>query len=296
MQHSIKSLFAKAGLIVPLVAILFLAGCQKDGDIDSGIVPEKSQSVDDPQVKQNFVELAREIPSLAIYNKAMDKVIVIDMKENGERDFSFSSPNDGWNFSNSTGVEYVEGPQGGGILFVGPGALGSNTGGTVVAGDASLDITYTFCFSASDEGLGLDFSFTPGWDGVSSVMGIAGDFEALQNEELEDDELYDYFQGFAVYIVYDNEASGSYDILNWFEDLEDPADELEGDGFTYVIDFQNLGIYFSSDGSLNVSGGSMTFNGEYFAFTDLFEDLFNGNDPENLNLYQVEGFGTMGCN
>jgi hypothetical protein len=227
----------------------------------------------------------------------MDKVIVFSAKSQ-YKSFSFSSPNPGWNFSSTEQVYFSPAPQGGGILYLGPGSFGANTGGTVVAGNTSLDINYTFCFSASDEALGFDFGIGgPDFDGLSVVLGIAGDFEALTTGEFEEDEdPFDYFQGFAVYIVYDNEASGSYPILNWFEDLEEESDDLEGNSFAYVLAFADpAGLYFSKSGNLNVSGGSIGFEGVYWGITgNLFDDWFD--DDNNIEFVEVDGYGQMGCN
>jgi hypothetical protein len=91
-------------------------------------------------------------------------------------------------------------------------------------------------------------------------------------------------------MVYDKQAQGSYNIINWFDDLEDPAD-LEGEGFAYIIDFRNEKLFFSKSGQLNVSGGQMTFTGKYLEISaSLFED------EDNPTFREVSGFGTMGCN
>ncbi len=282
------------------MVILFAASCTKD--YETGEPLERNASVTPLTNKDDHYAInamSKRLPDLGIYNSTMDKIIVFDAESN-YKSFSFSSPNPGWNFSSTEQVYFAAAPEGGGILFLGPGSFGGNTGGTVVAGNSSLNINYTFCFSASDDALGFDFGVGgPDFDGLSVVIGIAGDFEALSTGEFEDDEVFDFFQGFAVYIVYDNEANGNYPILNWFEDLDGDPDDLEGNSFAYVLAFADpAGLYFSKSGSLNVSGGSISFEGIYWGIEgNLFDGWFEEGEGENEpEFVEVEGFGTMGCN
>ena len=159
-----------------------------------------------------------------------------------------------------------------------------------------MDIDFTFCFAASDEALGLDlFDFGGDISGVSTVIGIGGDFEALANGDVDEDaDFTDFFDGFAAYIVYANEAQGTYEVLNWLNDLDEDPDFLEDKGFGYVFDFQNEGLYFSSDGALSVQGGDITFNGEYLAITDFIFSF--GEDDDDISFDYVSGYGTLGCN
>src|SRR5690606_34219482 len=187
-----------------------------------------------------------------------------------------------------------------GVLFVSYGAFGSNTGsGTVIAGNTALNINYTFCFSVDEEALGLDLGFGDAdFDGMSGVLGISGDFEALMNGNFEDTaDIFDYFHGLAYYLVYDNEAQGNYEIINFIEDMES-AEEEEGKGFSVVYGFtsNSFALYFSKDGTLNVSGGSMDFSGNYYGI--VFENLMEADeegDLFNFDFVEVPGFGQMGC-
>lgn len=284
-----------AGMAV--IVLAFTTSCSKDEDTvrgsDNG--PAQVHAIKDKDTQDQIDRIGKEITKVGIYNETMDKFIVID--PNNSKDFSFSDPNPGWNFSNSSQVEFVPAPQGGGILFIGPGSFGENAGGTVVAGNSSVNINYTFCFSASDEAIGFDFGAGgPELDGLSVVIGIGGDFEALTTGEFEEeDDIFDFFTGIAVYIVYDNEASGNYPILNWFEDLTEDPDDLQDNGFAYVFAFQEpAGIYFSQSGSLNVSGGEISFDGVYWGITGNIFDWFDTEDE--FEYVEVDGFGTMGCN
>jgi len=289
---------AVAGMATAL--LLFSTSCTKD-DYNSGDLsnPSDTREIKDKDTRDEIRSAADQVPAISWYNSAMDKIITFDPK-NEEKSFDFSDPNPGWNTSSADDVYWQPAQNGGGILFIGPGAFGGNTGsGTVVAGNTALNITTTFCFAASEEAIGLDVGGFggPEFDGISGVVGIAGDLEALANQEFEDDdEIFDYFEGLAYYVVYDNEASGNYDILNWFDNLdgEDP-DDLGGDGFAWVYGFSpdEWSLYFSKNGQLNVSGGNINFEGNYFglvfSLNELDEDIFN------FDFVEVTGFGQMGC-
>ncbi|MGF1565323.1 MAG: hypothetical protein ACFCUH_08140 [Flavobacteriales bacterium] len=245
------------------------------------------------KAKEFMESLIERMPDIGVYNEKLDQVVVLNP---GSREFSFATPNEGWNFSSSTGTQFVPYEEGGGILILSAAAFGGNSsGGTVVAGSTALDITYTFCVSASSEAIGLDlFDYGGDFTGVSLVLGIAGDFEALVDGAVdEDSDFNDFFQGLAMYVVYDNEAQGSYDILNWIEDLDTDVDDLAGQGFSYVIDFVDFNLYFSANGELNVSGGEISFTGEYLGFFELLDSI---EDEEELEFDLVPGFGAMGCN
>ncbi|MFN8700355.1 MAG: hypothetical protein ACK500_13435 [Flavobacteriales bacterium] len=285
----------KTALAVSVLTVssALFTGCQKEQEFTGLKAPQKKVTVNADQQRM-LQDMAGRVPTLRIYDEDDNRFIDIDLKN---RNFSFSEPNDGWNLSSSDDVVWEPADGGGGILFIGAGAFGGNTGGTIVAGSTALNINYTFCFAASEEALGLDlFDTGANIDGISGVIGIAGDFEALLNDEVdEDSDFTDYFQGFAAYFVYDNEASGSYEILDWLSDLDADLSDLEGNGFGYVFGFENFSLYFSYSGTLNVSGGSIGFNGEYLGFENLDELFFNFDDEEEPEIDIVPGFGVMGC-
>jgi hypothetical protein len=285
----------KTALAVSVLTVssALFTGCQKEQEFTGLKAPQKKVTVNADQQRM-LQDMAGRVPTLRIYDENDNRFIDIDLKN---RNFSFSEPNDGWNLSSSDDVVWEAADGGGGILFIGAGAFGGNTGGTIVAGSTALNINYTFCFAASEEALGLDlFDTGANIDGISGVIGIAGDFEALLNDEVgEDSDFTDYFQGFAAYFVYDNEASGSYDILDWLSDLDGDLDDLDGNGFGYVFGFENFSLYFSYSGTLNVSGGSIGFNGEYLGFENMDELFFNFDDEEEPEIDIVPGFGVMGC-
>ncbi|MCH2197262.1 MAG: hypothetical protein MK081_00640 [Flavobacteriales bacterium] len=279
-------LFTKLGFFALAVGAMILTSCSKQEE--SNNFEYQTQTTIEQQ--RAAEQLMGQISELGVWNEERGQLYKFNLQT---REFSFADANDGWNFSNSEGPVFIENPEGGGILIIPSFSFGSNTGGTVVAGNSALDITYTFCFSASDEALGLDlFDYGGNFDGVSMVLGIAGDFEALADGDVdEDSDFTDFFQGFCLYFVYDNEAQGSYEILDWFDNLEDDLDNLDEKGFGYLIDFVNFSVYFTSEGTLDVSGGQISFTGEYFGILEILDNL----EDDTVDFDIVPGFGAMGC-
>lgn len=200
--------------------------------------------------------------------------------------FNFADPSPGYNWGTSSNITVVENPDGSEYIVLNSDGGSGNAGGTVVAGNTSLDIGMAFCFSADEDG--ADGFLLAGSDsvgtGVSLVIGIAGDFDALINGEVEEDaDITDYFWGYALYLVYTDEASGSYEVLDWTnldEDTDDKAVAL-------VFDFKNGKGYLSSQGNLNVNSNSIGFNGSYYEFGFDFNDSdseqdFGGGDRKSV--------------
>jgi hypothetical protein len=285
----------KIGLIA-LLAAGAMFSCQKEKTRVGGAAPTTLSKED------RALELASNMPIMRVVDEDRNRYIDVDfsnktlaVKDATDRDFNFGAPNPGWTFSNSNGVTWVANPDGqGGILWVDASSFGGNSGGTVVAGNTTLSIDYSFCFAASSSALGMDlFSTGATMDGVSGVIGIDGDFDALINGAVDSTSSFtDYFNGFAAYFVYDNEAQGSYPILNWLEDLSN--NDLANQGFSYVLGFQEGNFYLSDSGTLDVNGGSMTFSGTYFGLEGLFDSLFSDNG--DVEFVSVSGAGSMGCN
>ncbi|MDX9750408.1 MAG: hypothetical protein RBT71_04935 [Flavobacteriales bacterium] len=289
MSKKWHSFPAAMGAVLVLGTVL-LSGCGKEG---AAVTPRAEQVVD-PAERQRVMDMARKLPAFGVYNRPMDKVIVFRHDLDGTRSFNFvDPPQGGINFASSDGGQWTWSESQGLMVLTEPsGAFGG--GGTVVAGNTALDIQYAVCFSFDEQALGADL-FSTGINDVAGVVGIGGDFEALANGEFsEGDDLFDYFHGFAYYLVYAEQlANTDYEVLNWVEDLDqDPAD-LDGFGFAFVVSFQNDGgIYISRDGDLNVNGGSIGFNGNYYAIEGVgFFD--EGDDDPGVTV--VPGFGAMGC-
>ncbi len=282
----------KALGIAAILGTSLLAGCSKE------VVnpPAPVERITDPALQQRLLDKAAQLPGIGIYNRRMDKVIVFRHHSDGSRSFTFvDPPGTGINFASSNGGQWTWSESEGLMILTQPSSGIGAGGGTVVAGNASLDIGLAVCFTFDEEAIGMDL-FDTGINEVAGVIGIAGDFEALMNNEFsEGDDLFEYFHGFAYYLVYaDQLANTDYEVLNWVEDLDQPEEELEDFGFSFVVSFQNEGgIYLSKDGALSVNGGSIGFNGNYYAIEGV--GFFDEEDEGDADFSVVPGFGTMGC-
>ena len=168
-----------------------LAGCSKEG---ASITPQADRTLD-PAVEQRIREKLDEMPGIGIYNRTMNKVIVFKHLADGSRSFNFvDPPSGGINFASSNGGQWTWSESEGLMILTEPSTGLGGGGGTVVAGNASLDIELAVCFSFDEEGLGMDL-FSTGINDVAGVIGIAGDFDALINGDFSsgEDDLFDYF-------------------------------------------------------------------------------------------------------
>lgn len=296
MMNKIINLKSIAAVTAIAVSAFVFTACQKENLATGNPVAGKKVALSEIQ-KRNVESLAQSIPTVRLWDQANNRFMDIDIfNRKVTRDWTFANPTEGYTYAGTSTWSNADGSQMV-VLTISGTSSGSGGGGTVVAGNSALDIDYAFCFNIDVEAVGIDlFSGLGGeFDGVAGVVGIAGDFEALANNELgEDPDFEDFFQGFAEYIVYDDYADGNYEVLNWFDDLDGEPDDLEGNAFSFVIDFQNFGIYFSSGGSIDVSGSSMNFNGEYLALGDFLLDL--GEEEGEPDVTEVYGYGEMGCN
>ncbi|MBL7950810.1 MAG: hypothetical protein JNM62_03760 [Flavobacteriales bacterium] len=283
---------------LPLVGAVLLgagllAGCSKEGAVAT---PRTARTLD-PAVQQRIREQVQQLPGVGIYNRTMNKVIVFKSLPDGSRSFNFvDPPTGGIDFASSNGGQWTWSETQGLMILTEPSSGTGGGGGTVVAGDASLDIELAVCFSFDEEGLGMDL-FDTGINDVAGVIGIAGDFDALINGDFSsgEEDLFDYFHGFAYYLVYAEQlGNNSYEVLNWIDDLDQDEEDLENFGFSFVVSFQNEGgIYLSQDGELQVSGGSIGFNGNYYALEGV--GFFEEDEEGDGSASTVPGFGTMGC-
>jgi len=278
-----------------VLSVGLLAGCSKES---GNVTPAGQERITDAAMQQRLRDKAAQLPGVGVYNRRMDKVIVFKQNIDGSRSFNFvSPPTNGINFASSNGGQWTWSESQGLMILTEPSAGLGAGGGTVVAGNASLDIDLAVCFSMGEDALGEGL-FDTGVGDVAGVIGIAGDFEALMNGDFTEgeDDIFDYFHGFAYYLVYAEDLSNTdYEVLNWVEDLGQDPDDLDGFGFSFVVSFQNEGgIYISSEGSLNVNGGSIGFNGNYYAIEGV--GFFDEDGDDDGDYSVVSGFGTMGCN
>jgi hypothetical protein len=292
-----KSKLFIAGATLVASATVF-SSCQKE-QVTTGnnpyVKPAKEFTLTETQARR-VETMAASIPVVRLYDEAHNRYMDMNIFERSNRDWSFANPYEGATYAESgtwisaDGTEMV-------VINISGTSSGAGGGGTVVAGNSALSIDYAFCFNIDIEATGGDlFDFGGEFGGsVAGVIGIAGDFEALANDELgEDPDFEDFFQGFAEYIIYDDYANGSYEVLNWFDDLESDLDDLEDHAFSFVIDFSTPGIYFSQSGTISASGSSMDFNGTYLALEDFLLD-FDEEGEDEPSVSEVAGFGEMGC-
>jgi hypothetical protein len=166
----------------------------------------------------------------------------------------------------------------------------SNSTSTITAGNTSLNVQ-TLCLAVDASAYAAMFQAQSGQlpiSGISVVMGLDVDWALLQNASTAN--FGNYFHGLAYYLVYDFPASGSYNVIDWTG-----ANGITSlDGFAMVFSFgqnNNGSFYFSKTGTLNVNGGDMTYNGDYWGIEGLFNTINNG-----LTFQTYSGSGTMGCN
>ncbi len=280
-------------LSLAVVSFLF-ASCSKE----PVTMPNHSsaKAITDGKLQQQLLDKSYEIPAVGIYNRTMDKILVFKRTGPGSRSFSFTTqPASGINFASSNGGQWVYTEQGGMVVITEPSAGLGAGGGLVAAGNTTLDIDFAVCFAAGEEAMGGGM-FGPEMGDVAGVIGIAGDFEALANGDFDEseDDIFDYFHGFAYYFVYADQLSNtSYEVLDWVENEGQPEEELQDFSLAFVVSLQNEGgIYISKDGNISVNGGTMQFNGTYYAIEGI--GFFDGED-EDATFTEVSGYGGMGC-
>lgn len=305
---NLKTNLRAAATLLVAVALLFTASCTKDTDSPAAPDIQKAEikAVTDKGLQKEIKESALAHAPIAWYNQTMDKVIVYNPLDKS-KSFSFSDPSDGWTFATNQGVVWTQSPAGGGVWFITPGSFGSGgSGGVVSAGNLTLPIDFTLCFTADESAFGFDPDEFGDFSGLSGVIGIAGNVQALENEDFESDEveIENFFLGVAVYVVFEDQASGSYPVFDFVDedvDLDNLDDDnVLGKAFSIVIGFDKNygGIYMSNGGTMSVSGGTMSFNGTYFGYEVNFGDLLDDPDPDDFiteEYVEVSGSGSMGC-
>lgn len=313
-MHIFKKKFAsvvKTGVLAVFTAGL-LVSCQKES-FNGGDKP-LTNKITDQKMKDALVQAALNTPKLGFYNSAMDKVIVLDFSDPHAKTFSFVDPPSGISIitesdngtviitSSSSSSDFAES---GGLVVITEFSAGfSMGGGTVVAGDLTLDIDFAYCFSAETgvEGGGGMFG-ADGFSNVAGAVGISGDFEALMSESFDpedpDYDPFEFFEGFAYYFVFTDELGNeSYEVIP-FEEANsegEEEDELEDVAFAWVVGFSgdDGGVYLSADGELSVNGGSIGFDGEYYCIEGL--GFFNDEgEDEEPDASLVTGYGELGC-
>jgi len=306
-----KNLFNRNSIIasIVLVGAIVLTGCNKEqlSSTSPGMAksPAKGEFVKTVTLDENKSRIAKDaykrMPKLRFWDEANHRFIELS---NGSRDLIFADPDEGFTFDDpdNNGVILFSDGSGDYLVFSsGFGVAGQGGGGIVVAGNSALNIDMAVCISAQaiadGDGFGSIFDTGFAFDEYAAVFGIAGDFEALADADTESNDFdpFEYFHGFAMYYVLSDEISGSHDVFDWLgATTEDDFDDMAS---SFVMDFSNFSLYFATSGTLDVSGGQMSFNGEYLAITDLFESFLEDDfDEDDIQANIVTGFGMMGCN
>lgn len=284
-------------------AALAFTGCSKDEEVHSGKssnAPVRTTTLTTEQ-QRALGEKVNDLPKLRLYNPNTNRFIDMDM---GNRDYVFSDPDAGFSFDDPDQdgfMTFSDGDDSFIVFNLGVGVAGQGGGGFVVAGETALTMDFTVCLSAAEVG-GDDDSYSGFFDSGADfdefgvVVGISGDFEGLMDADTESENFdpFEYFYGYAAYYVIAEDLSGSHEVFDWF--AAEDEDELDGLAFSFVMDFTNFNLYFASSGTLNVSGGTMSFNGEYFNLADVFESFLDGEDEDDAEIEVVSGYGQMGCN
>jgi hypothetical protein len=228
--------------------------------------------------------------------KTMPLIIKVkDEKKNRFVDFNVKERtvaiNKSWSFSNPTS-NTIYADNGALVVYVSSSVFdfgSSSTTYAITAGNTSLNVQ-TICLAVDASAYAAMFQNQTGQlpvDGISVVMGLDADFSLLQNASSKN--FGDYFHGLAYYLVYDFGASGSYDVIDW----KSSNSISTSDAFAMVFGFEQNnfgGFYFSKDGTINVSGGDMTFKGNYWGTETDFSTL-----STSLSFDTFSGAGSMGC-
>jgi hypothetical protein len=162
---------------------------------------------------------------------------------------------------------------------------------TITAGSTTLNVQ-TLCLAVDASAYAAMFAGQTGqlpYTGISVVMGLDADFSLLANSS--NTNFGNYFSGLAYYLVYDSPASGTYNAFDWTT-LNNNLPQQLGFAMVFSFDLQNNfgAFYFSKDGQFNVSGGDISFNGNYWGIETVFTNI-----TPSLTYNTYAGSGTMGC-
>jgi len=264
------------------LVVLFTISCNKITDVE--MVPTEMKLE-----KSKFEKLQtvlRSTPTIIrVFDEEKRRLVDFNITER-----SISLPKS-WDFANpQSGTVYAEG--GNAIIYFSSSDLTSSSGATstITAGNTTLNVN-TICLAFDLSAYTALFGDVVGEmpvDGFSAVIGLDADFSMLANADSES--FGDFFSGFAEYIVYDFEASGNYQVFDWL--TADPLGQGLAFAAVFAFDGNSSGaFYFSQDGDISVSGGDMTFDGNYWGIEADFSTLDYG-----LDFQTYAGSGTMGCN
>jgi hypothetical protein len=267
------------------VGILALGSCTK---YEKKVAYTDSSLTLTSEQFKNFEERMSKIPLTVHY---------FDEKNNRHVDFDVRKRtvtfNKSWSFANPQ-PNTIYGSGGGLVVYLSSSSTNWGYGSpthTITAGSTTLNVQ-TLCLAVDASAYAAMFAGQTGqlpFTGISVVMGLDADFSLLANASSTN--FGNYFKGLAYYLVYDSPASGSYSVIDW-TNLNTSFPQQQGFSMVFSFDIQNNfgAFYFSQDGQLNVSGGDISFNGNYWGI----ETVFNNINP-NLTYGTYPGSGTMGC-
>ncbi len=271
-------------ILIGLIILTLIQSCNKSN------VAKKIGKAHLEINKENNLKIEEALNTMPLIIKIKDEVndrfIDFDIRN------KTVSINKTWSFANpQTNTIYAQGS--GLIVYVSSSVFGfgtNNSTSSITAGSTTLNVQ-TLCLAIDASAYATMFQTQSGQlpiTGISVVMGLDVDWALLQNASSSN--FGNYFHGLAYYLVYDFPASGSYNVYDWTG-----ASGLSSlDGFAMVFSFSqnnNGSFYFSKTGTLNVNGGDITFNGDYWGIEGLFNTINNG-----LTFQTYTGSGTMGCN
>ena len=279
MKKNITRQFALFTLLISI----FISSCNKSNNIP---FKEGKMKLSKEQYER-FQYRLKTIPMIIrVKDEANNRYVDFDVRK---KTINFNKT---WSFANPT-PNTIYGQGGGIVVYVSSSGLGWGYGTlthTVTAGNTTLNVQ-TLCLAIDASAYAAMFASQVGSlpiDGISIVMGLDADFSLLANSN--NTNFANYFHGLAYYLVYDFNASGAYTVIDWTTMTTLPNTIAFAMMFSFEVNNSGA-FYFSNDGNINVSGGDMTFNGNYWGiemdFTNLSQSLTFGTYP---------GSGTMGCN
>lgn len=267
------------------ICLLFVSlGCNKFKDL--GIEKEEEFVLS----KNQFSEFDRHLSNLPMIIRYKDET------NNRYVDFDIRKRtvelNKVWSFANPQ-PNTIYGEAGGIVFYISETSVGWGYGtpsSSVTAGSTTLNVQ-TICFAVDISAYAAMFAGQTGdlpFDGISAVMGLDADFSLLENSSSTN--FGDYFSGLAEYFVYDFEASGDYEVVDW-TNLSAEFPETLGFAMVFSFSSDNFGsFYFSKDGDISVNGGSMSFDGNYWGIEMDFSII-----SPDLSYDTYPGSGSMGC-
>lgn len=240
-----KKMISIIGIYLPMVLLGFTLSCsKKDAESPSPALSQNNAI--------NKAELLNRFKNLKVEFIQPKKEGTIKFSSSSNGGFTFAKPSEGFKFSDPSNGSTFSDPSTG-ASFSMSGSLASG-GGTFQVGSKSVKLDYVFCAS---EDIKLNISDVK--DSYSVLFGISGDFSSPEDVKLK------YL---VATVVTDENPNGTYDVI-FSKDVKDGKkaswvvfyDLTDVDGGTGFDAIGNAKIYFSTDGSLSVSGGNINLDG-----------------------------------